>query len=78
MYHRRQVKKSVKLKKVKVSKEALKAALELRCKPVVCDGVIYSSFTEASRKLNVTDATIRNRVLNNKFPSYQYYPGISK
>ena len=52
-------------------KEAFEASLEKRCVNVVVDGVTYSSYTEAAKALSVTDVTIRNRVKNSNFPSYQ-------
>lgn len=53
-------------------KEALKASMEIRCKKVICEGVEYSSYTEAAKAIGVTDVTIKNRV-NNPNPVFSGY-----
>ena len=52
--------------------KALAASLEQNRVPVVCNDVHYKSFAEAAKALNTSDVTVRNRVLNNNFPNYQY------
>jgi TPP-dependent indolepyruvate ferredoxin oxidoreductase alpha subunit len=34
------------------------------------DGISYTSYKDASKKLNMSAKTIRDRVKNNKFPTY--------
>ena len=43
----------------------------------ICSTGVYTietnkSFAEAAKALNTSDVTVRNRVLNNNFPNYQY------
>lgn len=41
-------------------------------KIVIIDGVEYYSMYEASRNLNVSHATVRNRINSNKYPTWGY------
>lgn len=40
-------------------------------KRVEIDGIIYNSYTDASKKLNCAVATISNRIRSDKFPNYK-------
>lgn len=52
--------------------EKNKGKLPPNTKPVVIDGVVYVSITEAARQLSVVPATILNRIRSDKFPTYHY------
>lgn len=45
---------------------------ENQCKPVIINDIEYYSASEAARCLNVSTATIANRINNSKFPNYKY------
>lgn len=52
--------------------EKNKGKLPPNTKPVVIDGVVYISITEAARQFGVVPATILNRIRSDKFPTYRY------
>ena len=43
---------------------------------VIVNDILYESFTEASKALNCTVATIRNRCNSDKFPNYVIYQEV--
>ena len=43
---------------------------------VIVNDILYESFTEASKALNFTVATIRNRCNSDKFPNYVIYQEV--
>ncbi|MEH7381895.1 NUMOD3 domain-containing DNA-binding protein [Bacillus sp. JJ1533] len=58
--------------KKKLSRK-MKGVLPPNTRPVLVDGIIYESCSEAARQLGVVTATILNRLKSPNFPTYKYF-----
>lgn len=47
------------------------------CKKVLINGIVYNSAQEASRELEISYSTLRNRIKSDSFPEWKNYESVS-
>ena len=54
--------------KTHIQKYSFKAAC-----PCKRNGIVYTSLAQAGKKLKISHKTVKNRILSNKYPNYNFF-----